>query len=136
MRKTKYILQEIVKQQKNVTYYGVDLDEQSLKDCLGPSAEMFPSIKFVGLYGTYLDSLSWIHANIPSSCRKLFLWLGSSIGNMNRVEAGDFLHTVCQEAMQPGDLFFCGIDRRNAPEVIQLAYDDSQNLTRDFIMNG
>ncbi|KAI9206856.1 histidine-specific methyltransferase, partial [Polychytrium aggregatum] len=136
MRKSTFIFDAIVKSNRQATYYALDLSEQTLKDCLTLLASQYPSINFVGLLGTYEDSLGWIRDHLPADVPRSFLWLGSSIGNMTRREAGAFLGKVCRTAMNPGDLFFCGIDRRNAAQVIAKAYDDSHGVTRDFIMNG
>jgi L-histidine Nalpha-methyltransferase / hercynylcysteine S-oxide synthase len=38
--------------------------------------------------------------------------------------------------MHDGDLFLCGIDRRNSFEKVSLAYNDSSKQTRDFIFAG
>ncbi|KAJ3053637.1 hypothetical protein HK102_011674, partial [Quaeritorhiza haematococci] len=136
MRKTKYFLDAIVEQGKSVTYYALDLSEKSLHDCLDAMAQCFPTIKFVGLLGTYEDSLQYIHSHIPKGVRKMLLWLGSSIGNFTREEAATFMRSVADVAMEAGDLFLCGIDRRNDPVAVGLAYNDPKGLTRDFIMNG
>ncbi|KAJ3253699.1 hypothetical protein HK103_000357 [Boothiomyces macroporosus] len=135
MRKTKYILDAITKAGRKITYYAVDLAEASLRQSLEPLAATYPSIKFVGLWGTYHDSLSWIQKN-QHNARKLFLWLGSSIGNLTRKEGADFLLNVRNTAMRDGDLFLCGIDKRNSFETVSLAYNDRSGLTRDFAMNG
>lgn len=136
MRKTKILLDAIVQSGKSVMYFAVDLSEKSLRDSLAPLAQAFPSIHFVGLLGTYDDSLLWAQSNIRTDLPKLFFWLGSSIGNMIRSEAATFLKSVQEIAMNHRDLFICGIDRRNDPAKVRLAYDDSEGLTRLFIMNG
>jgi EasF-like predicted methyltransferase len=135
MRKTKYVLDAIARKKLNVTYYAVDLSEVSLRESLAPLVTAFPSIRFVGLWGTYNDSLDWIKRHLQSS-RKTFLWIGSSIGNLNRQEAAQFLAHVRETAMDAGDLFICGIDRRNSFEDVSLAYNDTQKITRNFIMTG
>ncbi|KAJ3264071.1 hypothetical protein HK104_006529, partial [Borealophlyctis nickersoniae] len=136
MRKTKYILEAIERQKKGVTYYAVDLSETSLRESIVPLTTSFPSIHFVGLLGTYDDSLSWVAANIPASVPKTYLWLGSSIGNLTREEAAVFLRKVNDQAMRTGDTFICAIDRRNDPAKVGLAYNDTKGQTRDFILNG
>ncbi|KAJ3412755.1 hypothetical protein HDV05_000276 [Chytridiales sp. JEL 0842] len=143
MRKTKYLLNSIVKQKKSITYYAVDLSEQSLQESLLPLASHFPSINFVGLLGTYDDSLSYIHSHVPTvhpttgqRISRTILWLGSSIGNLTRLQAAEFLAKVKDMAMEVGDTFLCGIDRRNEPSVVKLAYDDPKGITREFILNG
>ncbi|TPX65133.1 hypothetical protein SpCBS45565_g05383 [Spizellomyces sp. 'palustris'] len=137
MRKTKYILSAIERQKKrNVTYYAVDLSESSLRESLGPLTLAFSTINFVGLLGCYEDSIQYIRNTIPSTTPKTYLWLGSSIGNLNRTEAAAFLRHICDDGMQIGDTFLCGIDRRNEPQKIALAYNDTKGVTREFILNG
>lgn len=137
MRKTKHILDSIVEQRlTGVTYYAVDLSEESLRESLAPLREAFPSITFVGLLGTYEDSVDYVAKTVPATTPKTYLWLGSSIGNLDRPAAAAFLRDICAKGMNPGDTFLCGIDRRNASKDIALAYDDPSGVTRDFILEG
>eukprot|EP00842_Homolaphlyctis_polyrhiza_P006612 jgi/Hompol1/6952/HPOL_005156-RA len=136
MRKTRFILDAIAKSGKNVTYFAVDLSETSLRQSLAPLAAAFPTIDFVGLWGTYDDSLLWLKNTLPAGTPKLFLWLGSSIGNLTRTQAAQFLQNICANTMDSADVFLCGIDRRNDYEPLSRAYNDSHGITRDFIMNG
>jgi uncharacterized SAM-dependent methyltransferase len=46
------------------------------------------------------------------------------------------LEKVKKEAMEIGDTFLVGIDRRNEAPVVKLAYDDPKGITKEFIMNG
>jgi uncharacterized SAM-dependent methyltransferase len=105
MRKTKYLLEKIAQSKKHITYYAVDLSETSLKESLIPLMAAFPGIDFVGLHGTYHDSINWIKTNVPSTARKVYLWLGSSIGNLNRAEAASFMKMVQEDGMEAQDLF-------------------------------
>lgn len=133
MRKTKFILEAIVTAGKQVTYHPVDLSESSLKKSMAPLISEFPSVKFMGLWGTYNDSLHWVS---QKSGRNVYLWLGSSIGNFSREEAVKFITRISSIGMKPGDIFLCGIDRRNSFDKVSLAYNDSEKLTRDFIFSG
>lgn len=74
MRKTKYLLEAIQASQKQITYCAVDLAKDSLTTSLSPLVKAFPSIKFVGLWGTYDDSLEWGKINVKG--RKIYFWLG------------------------------------------------------------
>ncbi|KAJ3109264.1 hypothetical protein HDU97_007758 [Phlyctochytrium planicorne] len=142
MRKTKFLLEAIVRQNKKVTYYALDLSEQSLVESVKPLAANFPTIDFVGLLGTYDDSLAYISRNVPTHnangkrITRTILWLGSSIGNLTRTEAAEFLRKIGEDAMSVGDTFLCGVDRRNTPADVKLAYDDPKGVTREFILNG
>jgi formylglycine-generating enzyme required for sulfatase activity len=64
------------------------------------------------------------------------MWLGSSVGNLNREEAGEFIHRIQEQCMVEGDNFLIGIDQRNNPEKIALAYNEPAGITREFILNG
>jgi EasF-like predicted methyltransferase len=136
MRKVGFFLEAFVRAGKTVTYYAIDLSESSLNQSITPFLKAFPSIKFIGLWGTYQDSLHWIADNIPQNVKKVYLWFGSSIGNFTRKEATAFVRNVSMNGMNEDDLFICGVDRRNSYEMLSLAYNDSQNITRDFIMSG
>jgi uncharacterized SAM-dependent methyltransferase len=52
------------------------------------------------------------------------MWLGSSIGNLSRQSAAEFLSHVKDFALRVGDNFLVGIDKRNDHAVVKLAYDD------------
>lgn len=64
------------------------------------------------------------------------MWLGSSVGNLNREEAGKFMENVQRQCLNEGDNFLIGIDQRNDPKKIALAYNEPAGLTKEFIMNG
>jgi EasF-like predicted methyltransferase len=136
LRKTLVILRAIEKSKKNITYYALDLDQHELDRSLSSLGE-FQHVQLFGLLGTYDQGIPWINSNF-SSCnvQKTFLWLGSSIGNQNRFEASLFLRKLQEQCMEPGDLIFIGFDKRNEPAKIELAYDDTRGVTREFIMNG
>lgn len=64
-----------------------------------------------------------------------FLFLGSSLGNFNRGEDAKFLRSL---PLQPGsgNTLLLGLDHANEPAKIELAYNDSKGVTREFILNG
>ncbi|CAE7130198.1 unnamed protein product [Rhizoctonia solani] len=63
------------------------------------------------------------------------LFLGSSIGNFTPDEAVNFLRSLPLRAGS-GDTLLLGLDQKNDPDLIQLAYDDSHGYTRAFALNG
>jgi L-histidine Nalpha-methyltransferase / hercynylcysteine S-oxide synthase len=66
---------------------------------------------------------------------KTILWLGSSIGNFRRQEAAPFLAGF-REAIQPGDTMLIAIDSCKEPERVFHAYNDKEDVTHEFVMNG
>jgi hypothetical protein len=63
------------------------------------------------------------------------LFLGSSIGNFKPEEAAQFLRSLPLRAGS-GDTLLLGLDHKNDPNMIRLAYDDPQGRTKAFALNG
>ncbi|KAG8701502.1 hypothetical protein FRC08_004045 [Ceratobasidium sp. 394] len=63
------------------------------------------------------------------------LFLGSSIGNFSPKEAAAFLRSLPLRAGS-GDTLLLGLDQKNNPDLIRLAYDDPQGHTKAFALNG
>ncbi|QRV86392.1 Histidine-specific methyltransferase, SAM-dependent [Ceratobasidium sp. AG-Ba] len=63
------------------------------------------------------------------------LFLGSSIGNFTPKEAAHFLRSLPLRAGS-GDTLLLGLDQKNSPDLIRLAYDDPQGHTKAFALNG
>ncbi|KAG1052920.1 hypothetical protein G6F43_004967 [Rhizopus delemar] len=136
LRKTQVILHAIEKKGICVTYYALDLDQHELDRSLASLGE-FQYVQLFGLLGTYDQGIPWISQKFTSKgIQKNFLWLGSSVGNQTRCQSAAFLKRLQRMCAEPGDLFVIGFDKRNDPGKIKRAYDDSQGITREFIMNG
>ncbi|ORX58724.1 hypothetical protein DM01DRAFT_1318138 [Hesseltinella vesiculosa] len=137
LRKTELILQAIEKKQRHVVYYALDLDQRELEKSLSSLGDGYRYVKLMGLLGTYDQGIPWLSKRYTSqNVPKLVLWLGSSIGNQSRFESAVFLNKLQRTCLQPGDLCLVGFDRRNEPAMVAKAYDDSEGVTREFIMNG
>ncbi|KAL5529074.1 hypothetical protein ACEPAG_5048 [Sanghuangporus baumii] len=63
------------------------------------------------------------------------LFLGSSLGNFDRETATSFLRSL---PLRPGsgDTLLIGLDHDNPKDKVELAYNDPEGVTKDFIMNG
>ena len=87
--------------------------------------EIFP---MAGDYHAGLD-------NLPDfGGRRLYVFLGSTIGNFSPVAARNFLVEI-RNNMQPGDYILLGVDRVKDNAVLNAAYNDSQGLTAEFNLN-
>ena len=64
----------------------------------------------------------------------LFVFLGSTIGNFNHSDFPRFFRAL-SEAMGPNDYLLLGADRIKDTTLLEQAYDDSQGLTAQFILN-
>ncbi|CEL52053.1 Meiotically up-regulated gene 158 protein OS=Schizosaccharomyces pombe (strain 972 / ATCC 24843) GN=mug158 PE=1 SV=4 [Rhizoctonia solani AG-1 IB] len=72
---------------------------------------------------------------MPTSVPIQLLFLGSSIGNFTPDGAVDFLRALPLRAGS-GDTLLLGLDQKNDPNLVQVAYDDPQGYTRAFALNG
>jgi len=81
--------------------------------------------------GAHLDDAQAIDKHRPLH----IAFLGSSIGNFPRDAAADFLQSL---PLRPGsgDTLLLGLDGRNDPKMVELAYHDPAGHTERFIMNG
>ncbi|KAF9966062.1 hypothetical protein BGZ70_003399 [Mortierella alpina] len=133
LRKTVLLLNALERKRKNIRYYALDLMLDELTKSL-KSLGHFANVKTAGLWGTYDEGLAFVSSFGPE-VPKTLLWLGSSIGNLNRVEAKDFIASY-RKTLNVGDNWLIGIDRRNDAQEITVAYNDPKGITRDFVMNG
>jgi uncharacterized SAM-dependent methyltransferase len=73
-------------------------------------------------------------ASIEKSLPTLFVFLGSTIGNFTQPELVRFFQHL-SESMGPRDYLLLGVDRVKDVDVIRRAYNDSQGVTAEFILN-
>jgi L-histidine N-alpha-methyltransferase len=69
-----------------------------------------------------------------ASGRKLLLYLGSSIGNFEPMQAGRMLRMM-RSSLKSGDALLLGTDMVKPAEVLIPAYDDAQGVTAEFNRN-
>ena len=141
MEKTSILLNGIAASGKTgIKFYALDIEPEYLKSSIGNlldhdrTTHSTRSIDYFGILGSYQDSIEFL-SNLPGP--KLFLWLGSSIGNYSRDDAAALLRQFAERAMEPGDLFLCGIDQCNDARAVALAYNDTHGtLARERASEG
>ncbi len=129
-QKTVYLLKEQVRQRQGGTFAPVDVSLPSLRVARDTVKEYFPELAFHGLHATYQAGI----ASIEKSIRTLFVFLGSTVGNFNHSEFVRFFEYL-SESMGPHDYFVIGADRVKDSKILEQAYNDSQGITADFILN-
>ena len=83
------------------------------------------------LFGDYHAGLN----NLPDyDDNRLFVFLGSTIGNFSYAAAMQFLNEV-RAGMNANDFLLIGADRIKDPRILHAAYDDLQGLTAKFNLN-
>ncbi|KAI6034926.1 histidine-specific methyltransferase [Pisolithus orientalis] len=134
LRKTALVLDALETQGKDVTYFALDLDKPELLRTLAELKGRYTHVSLAGLWGTYDDGCTWLKQ--VKDRPRIILWLGSSVGNMTRKEAGQFIRTF-GDVLAPRDRFIVAIDSRyHKLDDIRAAYNDRAGVTRRFALNA
>ncbi len=113
-----------------LTYYPVDISYAAIQQSITDLSKHF---KLKSITGLVLDFNTQFHL-IPQNRKRLFLFLGSTIGNFDEKERHRFMENLYHE-MQPGDHLLLGLDRVKEMAILEKAYNDSQGVTARFNKN-
>ncbi|MCH8148165.1 MAG: L-histidine N(alpha)-methyltransferase, partial [Planctomycetes bacterium] len=114
------------------TEVTLDISPTILEESSLGLVQEYVNLEIRGIIGEYDGALR--HLKAEEDNPKLLLWLGSSIGNLERCDAADFLRWVA-ETMLSDDRLLVGIDLRKERAVLERAYDDSRGVTARFNKN-
>jgi dimethylhistidine N-methyltransferase len=131
-RKTRWVLEALGKRQ-TTSYYPIDVSPAALARCEREFSGL-DSVKFAGLVSPYLEGLREVARRRPAGMPLLVLFMGSSIGNLERPMMDDFLLDV-RSTLKPGDGFLLSTDLEKPAPRLLAAYDDSIGVTAAFNLN-
>lgn len=129
--KTVLLLDAVANNGHAITYYPVDVSASALDACRARMRQLLPQVRVVP---KVLDFTQGMPQFRQIAGRKLFLFIGSSIGNFEPLQAGAFLKQV-RSSMNAGDALLLGTDMRKSPKILVPAYDDAQGVTAAFNKN-
>lgn len=130
--KSSYLLKNLVDKGTDFTYMPIDISGNILSVLQENLNKKLPELKIVPLEGEYFDMLD--KATALSKRKKVVLFLGGNIGNMENEEARHFCSEV-KRKLNPGDLFLVGFDLKKNPKTILAAYNDPAGITASFNLN-
>jgi L-histidine Nalpha-methyltransferase len=90
----------------------------------------YPDIEIAAVCGDFEEHLS----EIPDGGRRLFVFLGSTIGNLTAAPRAEFLAALAG-VMRPGDSLLLGTDLVKDTGRLVRAYDDAAGVTAQFNRN-
>ena len=129
--KTRLILDIFTKLQPKTEYFPIDISEiltesseQLLKD--------YDTLHITGIIDTYEGGLEFLK-NYDDK-KNLILFLGSSFGNFTPDDGKLFLEKIFF-TMKSDDLLLIGLDLVKDKNILESAYDDSQDVTAKFNLN-
>jgi len=129
-KKTVHLLREQVRQRRRGTFAPIDVSLAGMIASRDALRAQLPELSFCGLQARFEDGI----ANIPKDIPKLFLFLGSTVGNLTRHEFVRFFESLAN-AMGAADFLLLGVDSVKDTEILERAYDDSAGVTAEFILN-
>ena len=113
-----------------VCYVPVDVSIAAVEKSSNILSNKYPGIRIHGIVADFVTQLDVI----PKGTKKVFCFLGSTIGNFSMEEALKFLVDL-SEIMQSGDLLLLGFDMVKNKEILDKAYNDSKKITEKFNKN-
>ena len=126
------ILLDAVAQDKmnEICYVPVDISESAILKSAKILTGKYPDIRIHGLLADFMTQLT----DLPGEGKKLIYFLGSTLGNITRQRAEEFLKNV-KSLMQSGDSFILGVDMVKDIQILEAAYNDKQGVTEEFNKN-
>ncbi len=130
--KTERLIAAALEQYGRLHYVPIDVSGSAVEASARNLVRAFPALRVTGYVGDYHASLTPIAARFRGP--KLFVFLGSSLGNYEPEEAAALLGKVA-DVMRPDDAFLLGTDLAKDAAVLEAAYDDAQGVTARFNLN-
>jgi len=130
-KKTKFILEGILAFGLSIVYRPIDVSRAALETC----QQLVGDLCVVDtVCSDWLEGLGEIDRNRDPGGRLLLLFLGSSIGNIERTCVVEFLRSV-RFHLREGDFFLIGADLIKNVNRTLAAYDDATGVTAAFNLN-
>jgi L-histidine N-alpha-methyltransferase len=129
-KKTVHLLREQMRQRRGGTFAPIDVSLAGMIASRDAFQHDFPALAFCGLQARFEEGVASIRKSLPT----LFLFLGSTVGNLTRYEFVRFFEML-SKSMGPQDFLLLGADCVKEAATLEKAYNDSAGLTAEFILN-
>jgi L-histidine Nalpha-methyltransferase len=111
-------------------YVPFDVDGSVVEACAIELVDLYPGLRVHGVVGDFGRDLE----RIPDGRRRLFAFLGGTIGNLYPDQRAAFLARL-RGGMGPDDRLLIGTDLVKDRAVLEAAYNDSAGVTAEFNRN-
>lgn len=129
-RKTRQLLDALVRAQPVPWYVPIDVNETMLRQSMDALRADYPTLGVHALVADFEFGLP----PLPAAARRLVAFLGSSIGNFVPPSDVALLASAAARA-QPGDGLLLGADLVKSAALLEAAYDDAAGVTAEFNRN-
>lgn len=129
--KSDLVIQGFLDSGKKVNFYPIDISKEAMNQ-LAENIKARENLEVHGVVAEYLEGLRFLRKQ--SKNRQLVLFLGSNIGNFDRVQREVFLRKVWR-GLNKDDLILLGLDLKKDVNIVAAAYNDKEGITRHFNLN-
>jgi dimethylhistidine N-methyltransferase len=130
-KKTAHIIRSLQTSGQAVTYRPIDVSSLALASC---EKELAGLCEVAPVCADWLNGLHEISRQRNGDDPMLLLFLGSSIGNLDRREIPEFLSEL-RVRLRPNDYLLLGADLVKDRDTMIAAYDDPTGVTAAFNLN-
>lgn len=130
--KTRLLLNELADRQDAISYVPIDISPTIVTEFAERLLRDYPELHITGLICDYHQAMAELKSH-PED-HKLFLFLGSSLGNFTPESAAALLSDIAT-AMGPQDKLLLGLDLIKDEGVLNRAYNDAAGVTAAFNLN-
>lgn len=130
--KSTFLLKYLTEKKADFTYMPIDISGNILSVLNEKLKNKIPELNIICLEGEYFEMLD--KAASLSSRKKVVLFLGGNIGNMELDEAADFCSEL-NKKLNSQDIILIGFDLKKNPHTILNAYNDKNGITAAFNLN-
>ena len=130
-KKTKSLILSALKRNNYLTYFSFDISSKALNMSHNELSKISQNLDVRLLKGDFNRDIARIKT---SKKKRLYLFLGSTLGNFNNKIAIKFLQNI-SNIMNKEDSFLLGVDKVKDEKIINLAYNDKKGITKKFNEN-
>lgn len=126
------ILLEYIPQnlRETVRYLPFDVSQEAIEKSSKILSKKFPHIQIQGIVADFQTQLTLI----PKDRKRIFCFLGSTIGNFSKKQTKEFMADL-SNTMEPGDMLLLSVDMVKDKDILEKAYNDTENVTATFNFN-
>jgi dimethylhistidine N-methyltransferase len=116
------------------SYVAIDISREALQQAADDVAMLFPRIDVRAVCADYMSPLDLADIPEPKAGRRLGFFPGSTIGNLDRPSAIEFLRR-CRRVVGANGAMLVGVDLKKDPRLLHAAYNDAAGVTASFTLN-
>ena len=129
-KKTRLLIEAAMEQGSLRRYVPLEVSQETVEESARRLARLYPGLEVYAVVGDFEQHLD----QVPEGRRRLFAFLGSTIGNFPEDQAIAFLSRL-RRVMTDGDWLLLGTDLVKDKDVLEAAYNDAEGVTAEFNRN-